>query len=86
MDFMLLMSDADLRICRCSSEKDSLDCLRQADVNILQQVNTNVANSAFFGTCIFVPVVDGRLIPRRPTEILREGSVNGVRDLAFSSC
>ena len=86
MDFMLLMSDADLRICRCSSAKDSLDCLRQVDVNVLQQVNTNVANSAFFGTFIFVPVVDGRLIPRRPTEILREGSVNGVRDLAFSSC
>ena len=56
------------------------------DVNVLQQVNTNVANSAFFGTRIFVPVVDGHLIPRRPTEILREGNVNGVRDRAFSSC
>ena len=49
------------------------------DVDILQQVNTNIAISAFFGTRIFVPVVDGRLIPRRPTEILREGRVNGVR-------
>lgn len=51
------------------------------DVDVLQQVNTNVALSAFFGTFIFVPVVDGRLIPRRPTEILREGRANGVRGL-----
>ena len=79
------MFDAHLQICRCSSAKDSLDCLRQVDVNVLQQVNTNVANSAFFGTRIFVPVVDGHLIPRRPTEILREGSVNEVCDRVFSS-
>ncbi|KAL9715552.1 hypothetical protein Ac2012v2_002212 [Leucoagaricus gongylophorus] len=69
----------------CSSAKDSLDCLRQVDVNVLQQVNTNVANSAFFGTFIFVPVVDGRLIPRRPTEILREGNVNGEAILAVTN-
>lgn len=69
----------------CSSAKYSLDCLRQVDVNVLQQVNTNVANSAFFGTFIFVPVVDGRLIPRRPTEILREGNVNGEAILAVTN-
>jgi len=80
------MFDAHLQICRCLSAKDSLDCLRQVDVNILQQVNTNIANSGFFGTHIFVPVVDGHLIPRRPTEILREESVNGVCDHVFSSC
>jgi len=51
------------------------------DVNVLQQVNTNIAMTAFFGTFIFVPVVDGRLISRRPTEILREGRGNGVRGL-----
>ena len=51
------------------------------DVDVLQQVNTNAALSAFFGTFIFVPVVDGRLISRRPSEILREGRGNGVRGL-----
>ena len=51
------------------------------DVDVLQQVNTNAALSAFFGTFIFVPVVDGGLISRRPSEILREGRGNGVRGL-----
>ena len=38
----------------------------------------NVSNSGFFGTCVFVPVVDGTLITKRATELLRAGRVNGI--------
>jgi len=35
-------------------------------------------NSGFFGTCAFVSVVDGTLITKRTTELLRAERVNGV--------
>ncbi|KAF5361010.1 hypothetical protein D9756_005128 [Leucocoprinus leucothites] len=69
----------------CSSVKDALECLRQVDVTTLQEVNGSVGNSSFFGTFIFVPVVDGKLIPRRPTQILRDGRVNGKAFLAMTN-
>ena len=46
----------------------------------------NIANKGLLGTCIFVPVVDGKLITKRPTELLREGKLNGVRPLLISGC
>jgi len=64
---------------RCSCAPDVLECLRQVDSSILNQASVNIANSSLFGTCIFVPVVDGKLITKRPTELLREGKLNGVR-------
>lgn len=64
---------------RCSSASDALECLRQVDVNLLQQANTNISSSAFTGTVVFPPVVDGRFITKRPTQLLREGKINGVK-------
>ena len=62
----------------CSTAQDTLDCLRAVDVNSLQSVNSKIAASGFFGTFVFVPVVDGSFITERPTEILKAGKVNGV--------
>ncbi|KXN89065.1 hypothetical protein AN958_06369 [Leucoagaricus sp. SymC.cos] len=39
--------------------------------------------SDFFGTYIFVPVVDGVIIKKRPTELLRDGRVNGASSWAY---
>ncbi|XP_006458946.1 hypothetical protein AGABI2DRAFT_115910 [Agaricus bisporus var. bisporus H97] len=69
----------------CSSSRNALECLRQVDADFLQQVNVNVSHSAFFGTWVFVPVVDGHFITKRPTELLREGKVNGEALLAVTN-
>jgi hypothetical protein len=62
----------------CSTSIDTLACLREVDVNTLQAANVNICNSVFFGTFAFVPVVDGTLITDRPTQLLKQGKVNGV--------
>lgn len=38
-----------------------------------------INNSGFFGSFVFVPVVDGIFITDRPTQLLKQGKVNGVR-------
>ena len=63
----------------CSSAQDTLDCLRAADISLLQSANLEINASGFFGTFVFVPVVDGSFITERPTELLKAGRVNGVR-------
>ncbi|KAF8058216.1 Alpha/Beta hydrolase protein [Lyophyllum atratum] len=69
----------------CSSASDTLGCLRTINAQALEEVNGNVANSGFFGTFVFVPVVDGELIRERPTELLRKGKVNGDIILAVTN-
>jgi len=65
----------------CSSAADTLACLRTVDIDTLQAANININLSGFFGTFVFVPVVDGVFIRDQPTEILRSGRVNGVRGI-----
>lgn len=48
------------------------------DADILETINKNMAQSAFFGTFIWVPVVDGSLIVQRPSEAFKQGKVNSV--------
>ena len=62
----------------CLSANDTLECLRAADVNSLQSANSDINTSGFFGTFVFVPVVDGSFITERPTQLLKAGKVNGV--------
>ncbi|KXN89063.1 Lipase 4 [Leucoagaricus sp. SymC.cos] len=69
----------------CFSAQDTLDCLRKTDVEALQQLNTQIEANGFFGTFTFVPVVDGRFIVKRPTELMREGKVNGEALLAVTN-
>ena len=63
----------------CSFAQDTLDCLRAVDVNSLQSANSEINASGFFGTFVFVPVVDGSFITDRPTKLLKAGKINGVR-------
>ncbi|KAF8071639.1 Alpha/Beta hydrolase protein [Lyophyllum atratum] len=61
----------------CSSAPDTLACLRTVDVQILEAANTKIGASGFYGTFVFVPVVDGELVRERPTEALKRRKVNG---------
>ncbi|KAG6865988.1 hypothetical protein C0991_009990 [Blastosporella zonata] len=69
----------------CTSTASTLACLRAVDVGTLQAINTNISGDAFFGTFIFVPVVDGSFIRQRPTQALREHKVNGKVLLAVTN-
>ncbi|KAF5360608.1 hypothetical protein D9756_005152 [Leucocoprinus leucothites] len=60
----------------CSSASDSLGCLRNTDVDILNQANNNITAEGFFGLLTFTPVVDGKFITDRPTVLLRRGKLN----------
>ncbi|KAF8622796.1 hypothetical protein AX15_006726 [Amanita polypyramis BW_CC] len=69
----------------CSSSSNSLECLRDTDVARLQSANIDIAASAFYGTFIFVPVVDGTFITQRPTLALQAGRVNGKMLLSITN-
>ncbi|KAF8881219.1 Alpha/Beta hydrolase protein [Infundibulicybe gibba] len=69
----------------CSSAADTLACLRAVNVNTLQAANANIGNSAFFGTFIFVPVVDGTFITQRATQAFANRQVNGRVVLAVTN-
>jgi hypothetical protein len=53
-------------------------CLRAVDVNTLENANSNINRAGFYGTFVFVPVVDGTFIRQRATEALLQRKVNGV--------
>ncbi|OAX34806.1 alpha/beta-hydrolase [Rhizopogon vinicolor AM-OR11-026] len=63
---------------KCGSNSDTLSCLRAADVNTLQTLNTNINLNGFYGTYTFVPVVDGTFIVERPTVTISKGRLNCV--------
>ncbi|KAJ7227700.1 Alpha/Beta hydrolase protein [Mycena rebaudengoi] len=54
----------------CAKTKDSMACLRAVDVNTLETANTNINGAGFYGTAMFVPVIDGTFIRQRATEAL----------------
>ncbi|KAJ3887754.1 Alpha/Beta hydrolase protein [Lentinula edodes] len=69
----------------CTSAKDSLACLRAVDAADLEIVNGNVNVAGFYGTFVFVPVIDGSFITQRPTEAMKQGKVNGEALLAVTN-
>ncbi|KAF8824921.1 hypothetical protein HHX47_DHR7000292 [Lentinula edodes] len=56
-----------------------------ADAAALEIVNGNVNVAGFYGTFVFVPVVDGSFITQRPTEAMKQGKVNGEALLAVTN-
>ncbi|KAL1724333.1 Alpha/Beta hydrolase protein [Schizophyllum commune] len=64
----------------CSAANDHLRCLRSADANLLLAVNYDMSDNAFYGTFLFVPVVDGSFVRERPSQALSQGKLN-ARDL-----
>ncbi|KAE9408456.1 alpha/beta-hydrolase [Gymnopus androsaceus JB14] len=69
----------------CSSAVNSLTCLRGVNETVLETINTNINQGGFFGTFVFVPVVDGTFITQRPTESLKQGKVNGKALLSITN-
>ena len=65
---------------RCASSADTFTCVQSVEAATLQTASYDLASSAFYGTYVFVPVVDGTFIVERPTVTLAKGQVNGVRD------
>ncbi|KAH0833387.1 Alpha/Beta hydrolase protein [Lanmaoa asiatica] len=74
-----LMYDEVVAMTGCASSADTFTCLQSVEADILQNANYYLVDSAFFGTFVFVPVVDGTFILERPTVTLAKGQVNGVR-------
>ncbi|KAJ8592162.1 alpha/beta-hydrolase [Rhizopogon salebrosus TDB-379] len=70
---------------RCGSNSDTLSCLRTADVDTLLTLNYNINSDGFFGTFVFVPVVDGTFIMERPTVTINKGRLNGNYLLAVTN-
>lgn len=71
---------------RCADAEDALECLRAVDTAVLQDLDTTLCRSAFVGTFVFVPVVDGALITQSPIEAFVNGDVNGVRRILLPGC
>ncbi|KAL0065729.1 hypothetical protein AAF712_007212 [Marasmius tenuissimus] len=69
----------------CTSSSDTLACLRGTDASLLQTINQNINAAGFFGTFVFVPVIDGTFIRQRATEALRQGKINGEALLAVTN-
>ncbi|KAJ7732174.1 Alpha/Beta hydrolase protein [Mycena metata] len=69
----------------CTTAANSMACLRAVDANSLQTSNTQINNDGFWGTFLFVPVVDGTFIRQRPTLSLLEAKVNGEALLAVTN-
>ncbi|KAH7888188.1 Alpha/Beta hydrolase protein [Phlebopus sp. FC_14] len=69
----------------CGASSDTLSCLRDADVSALETLNYNINLAGFYGTFVFVPVVDGTFIIERPTVTLSKGHLNGEALLAVTN-
>ncbi|KAF8077595.1 Alpha/Beta hydrolase protein [Lyophyllum atratum] len=69
----------------CTSSADTLACLRGVDIATLQAANVKISTAAFFGTFVFVPVVEGTLITQRPTVALKQRKVNGLALLTVTN-
>ena len=63
----------------------TLDCLRQADTNILQKANAEVGSGVIYGSWGFVPVTDGNFVRERPSQQLPTGKINGQRILTSNN-
>lgn len=62
----------------CDSASDTFACLLAVDADTLNNANNAITSSAFYGTFVFVPVVDGTFIVERPTVTIDRQVVNGV--------
>ncbi|KAF9018604.1 alpha/beta-hydrolase [Hymenopellis radicata] len=69
----------------CSSSEDSLECLRQVDATRLGNINSVLSAAGFYGTYVFVPVIDGTFITQPATEALRQRKFNAKTLLAVTN-
>ncbi|KAJ6603222.1 Alpha/Beta hydrolase protein [Mycena vulgaris] len=69
----------------CTGAKDSMACLRAADVTAVENANVKINGDGFFATIPLVPVVDGEFITQSPMLALAQGKVNGRALLAMTN-
>ncbi|KAJ7906506.1 Alpha/Beta hydrolase protein [Mycena leptocephala] len=69
----------------CTSATDAFSCLQAVNATALETANTQITISGFYGTYLFVPVVDGSFITQRPTASLLQGAVNGEMLLSVTN-
>ncbi|KAI1745212.1 carboxylesterase family protein [Xylaria scruposa] len=64
----------------CSDAEVPFECLQSADTLVLQNASSLVSASGDYGQWAFIPVTDGKLIRKRPTEqLVINKKVNGLR-------
>ncbi|KLO13416.1 cephalosporin esterase [Schizopora paradoxa] len=73
------------RLSGCSNATNVFDCLIDVPASTLENVNNEILTSGFFGTFLFIPVVDGDFIVERPMATLERGTVNGHGLLAVTN-
>ncbi|EIW83609.1 alpha beta-hydrolase [Coniophora puteana RWD-64-598 SS2] len=69
----------------CATSTESLSCLRNASVDVLENVNNLTNFNALYGTFTTVPVIDGKLFSEPVTETLVKGNVNGEMLLSITN-
>ncbi|KAF9223756.1 alpha/beta-hydrolase [Gyrodon lividus] len=67
----------------CSSTADTVACLRTVKTTTLATVDSCLAGTAFYGSYIWAPVVDGTFIVEHPTVTLAKGKIGGLSVNAF---
>ncbi|TRM64243.1 Alpha/Beta hydrolase protein [Schizophyllum amplum] len=72
-----------LRRTGCAAAGHRLHCLRGADARLLAGTNLEMAAEAYYGTFLFVPVVDGEFIRERPSQALARRRLNANHLLAL---
>lgn len=77
-DFPTYLYDQFVSLSGCEGDSDKMSCLRNQDVEVLQEANVNVTSAAAYGTWAFAPVTDGCFIQNAPSvQLLDEKAVNG---------
>ncbi|KAJ2980934.1 hypothetical protein NUW58_g6814 [Xylaria curta] len=70
----------------CSDAEVKFECLQLADTAVLQNASNKVSAGANFGQWAFIPVTDGKLIRKRPSEQLAASkNTNGLRLLTSNT-
>ncbi|KAI0455835.1 carboxylesterase [Xylaria acuta] len=70
----------------CSDAEVPFECLQSADTVVLQNASSQVSASANYGQWAFIPVTDGELIRKRPSEqLVISKKVNGLRVLTSNN-
>jgi hypothetical protein len=64
--------------CRCDEKQNKLDCLRGADVLLLDKAGRDITFGGFYFTTYIQPVIDGTFIRERALTALEKRKLNTV--------
>ncbi|KAI1455615.1 alpha/beta-hydrolase [Annulohypoxylon moriforme] len=62
------------------------ECLTEADSVDLQRASDYISTTGLYGQWAFIPVTDGKILPKKPTnQLLNGGELNGIRLLSSNN-